>query len=107
MIIHIQRPCFAHLNIDQIIRTKVLHHLQKQEIGHINLSNGMHSGLNFVTPVQCQCHTGEHIILEKRQKVYEIAKAKHPEHWTQGIRNWSPKEKVALNPMRHQDKTNQ
>ena len=37
-----------------------------------------HSGLKFVTPHQC--HTGEHIeILEKRKKVYEQAKLKHPE----------------------------
>lgn len=35
-----------------------------------------------------------------------MAKAKHPERWTQGIRNWSPKEKVALNPMRDEKKIN-
>jgi putative transposase len=52
----------------------------------------LHSGLNFVTPVQC--HTGEHVaILKKRKDVYEAAKAKHPERW-------APNEQVALNPMR-------
>lgn len=59
----------------------------------------LHSGLNFVTPVQC--HTGEHItILEKRKDVYTEAKAKHPERWARGTRNWAPNEQVALNPMR-------
>ena len=59
----------------------------------------LHSGLNFVTPVQC--HTGEHVaILEKRKEVYETAKAKHSERWARGTRNWTPHEQVALNPMR-------
>ncbi len=63
----------------------------------------LHSGLEFVTPVQC--HTGEHIaILEKRKEVYEAAKEKHPERWTRGIRNWTPNKQVALNPMRDEGK---
>lgn len=64
----------------------------------------MHSGLKFVTPVQC--HTGEHIvILEKRKAIYEAAKTKHPERWARGIRNWKPNEQVALNPMRDEEQT--
>ena len=60
--------------------------------------------MNFVTPVQC--HTGKHVvILEKRKEVYKMAKAKHPERWARGIRNWSSKEKVALNPMRDESNT--
>lgn len=59
----------------------------------------LHSGLKFVTPVQC--HTGEHIdILRQRTKVYQDAKKKHPERWAGDIRDWTPKEQVALNPMR-------
>ena len=63
----------------------------------------LHSGLKFVTP--SQCHAGEHIaILEKRQEVYETAKAKHPERWARSTRNWKPIKKVALNPMRDEGK---
>ncbi|MEK5393416.1 IS3 family transposase [Margalitia sp. FSL K6-0131] len=64
----------------------------------------LHSGLNFVTPVQC--HTGEHVaILEKRKNVYKEAKARHPERWSRGTRNWAPNEQVALNPMRDEGQT--
>ena len=53
-----------------------------------------------------QCHTGEHVaILKKRKDVYEVAKAKHPERWSRGIRNWTPNEQVALNPMRDEPET--
>ncbi|RKJ41551.1 transposase, partial [Butyricicoccus sp. 1XD8-22] len=61
----------------------------------------LHSGLNFVTPVQC--HTGAHTaILEKRKVVYEQAKNKHPERWARTTRNWTPHKQVALNPMREE-----
>ncbi|MDQ0221175.1 transposase [Peribacillus cavernae] len=64
----------------------------------------LHSGLNFVTPVQC--HTGAYVsVLENRKDVYEAAKAKHPERWARATRNWSPHEKVALNPMRDEGQT--
>lgn len=63
-----------------------------------------HSGLKFVTPVQC--HTGVHTdILAKRKKVYEQAKKKKPERWARATRNWVPHEQVALNPMREEAKT--
>ena len=59
----------------------------------------LHSGLNFVTPVQC--HTGNHVaVLAKRKEVYEAAKEKNPERWARKTRNWAPHEQVALNPMR-------
>lgn len=59
----------------------------------------LHSSLNFVTPVQC--HTGEHIdILRQRTEVYQHAKNKHPERWAGEVRDWTPIEQVALNPMR-------
>lgn len=55
-----------------------------------------------MTPVQC--HTGEHVaILDKRKNVYEAAKAKHPERWAGNTRNWTPHERVALNPMREEE----
>lgn len=64
----------------------------------------LHSGLNFVTPVQC--HTGTHVdVLAKRRRVYEAAKEQHPERWAGGIRNWTPHRQVALNPMREEVET--
>jgi len=62
----------------------------------------LHSGLNYVTPVQC--HTGTHVaVLENRKEVYESAKEKHPERWARKPRNWTPHEQVALNPMKEED----
>ncbi len=50
-------------------------------------------------------HTGEvKKILSKRKKVYQSAKALHPQGWRKGIRNWEPIEEVALNPVKD-DKT--
>lgn len=58
-----------------------------------------HSGLNFLTPHQR--HSGMAAdIFESRQKVYEQAKAAHPERWSRGIRNWSLEDEVWLNPER-------
>lgn len=59
----------------------------------------LHSGLKFVTPVEC--HTGAHVdILKQREKVYQEARIKHPERWVGNTRDWTPNEQVALNPMR-------
>lgn len=56
-----------------------------------------HSAIRFVTPAQR--HDGDHLaILEQRRRVYERARAKHPERWTAGIRDWSPIVSVELNP---------
>jgi len=58
-----------------------------------------HSGLNFLTPHQR--HTGkDKEIIEKRRKVYEQARASHPERWSKGIRNWDLDDEVWLNPER-------
>lgn len=58
-----------------------------------------HSGLNFLTPYQR--HTGmDKMILEKRQQLYEKAKAAHPERWSGKTRNWTLDDKVWLNPER-------
>jgi putative transposase len=58
-----------------------------------------HSGLNFVTPHQR--HSGlDQIIFEKRRKLYEEARATHPERWSGKIRDWSLDDMVWLNPER-------
>ena len=56
-----------------------------------------HSGIQYVTPEQR--HTGEdQAILKQRQAVYEAAKAKKPERWSRGTRNWDWQAQVCLNP---------
>lgn len=56
-----------------------------------------HSGIRFVTPAQR--HQGQDsAILAQRQRVYEQARARHPERWSGSIRNWQPITEVWLNP---------
>jgi transposase InsO family protein len=56
----------------------------------------LHSGIRFVTPEAR--HSGEEsAILTHRRKVYEEAKAKHPERWTGSTRNWDQVGAVSLN----------
>lgn len=58
-----------------------------------------HSGIRFVTPAER--HRGEDpVILAKRQIVYTLAKARHPERWSGNTRNWTPIGTVWLNPDR-------
>ena len=38
------------------------------------------------------------MILERRNSIYQAAKAKHPERWSGETRNWNPVMEVALNP---------
>lgn len=55
-----------------------------------------HSGISFVTPHQR--HEGQmEEILRHREEVYEKAKAKHPERWSRGTREWKRHEEVHLN----------
>ncbi len=56
-----------------------------------------HSGLNYLTPPQRQSGVGQDV-LEKRQYIYQEAKAAHPERWTGQARNWSLEDEVWLNP---------
>lgn len=57
-----------------------------------------HSGIKFLTPHQMRSGRGPEI-LENRHKVYEAAKATHPERWNgRDTRDWSMPEKVYLNP---------
>ena len=66
-----------------------------------NLSH-LHSGINFITPHQR--HYGlDDKIMENRIKIYEAAKAKHPERWSKNIRDWSLPEYVALNPVKEKE----
>jgi transposase InsO family protein len=57
----------------------------------------LHSDIRFVTPEER--HAGkDSAILARRKRVYELARARRPERWARSTRNWSPVEKVVLNP---------
>ena len=56
----------------------------------------LHSGINFVTPVDR--HNGKDVeILEKRHQVYIEAKNRNPERWSGSTRNWDTVKEVSLN----------
>lgn len=58
-----------------------------------------HSALKYVTP--SQRHRGEAAaLLGQRTAVYEAAKARHPQRWSTGVRNWKLESTVFLNPER-------
>ena len=57
----------------------------------------LHSGIRFVTPDD-QHEGREAKILARRRRVYERARQRHPNRWARGTRNWTPIEKVRLNP---------
>jgi putative transposase len=57
----------------------------------------LHGEIRFVTPEAR--HAGQDLaILERRQRLYERARARRPDRWSRGLRNWSPVERVVLNP---------
>lgn len=57
----------------------------------------LHGSIHFVTPASR--HAGKDVeILERRQRVYAQARARRPERWSRGIRDWSRIERVVLNP---------
>ena len=57
----------------------------------------LHSAIRFVAPADR--HSGRDLdILGLRQKVYEQARARHPERWSADVRNWNPIKEVVLNP---------
>lgn len=61
-----------------------------------------HSGIQYVTPKQR--HDGEDKkLLKKRKKVYEEARAKHPERWSKKLRNFEPTGAVHLNPVKEEE----
>lgn len=56
-----------------------------------------HSAIKYVTPAQR--HAGlDTAILRQRARVYESARAKHPERWSGNTRDWSVVGDVLLNP---------
>lgn len=56
-----------------------------------------HSAIRYVTPEQR--HSGEEKdILRRRRALYARARAERPERWSGAIRDWTPIEKVRLNP---------
>lgn len=66
----------------------------------------LHSGLKFITPTQR--HEGkDQMIMENRHAVYQNAKQKYPERWSQNTRNWSLPQAVALNPNKNKLSENQ
>ncbi|WP_407272904.1 integrase core domain-containing protein, partial [Radiobacillus sp. PE A8.2] len=63
-----------------------------------------HSGLNFLTPNQRHDGSASEI-LAQRKRVYEQAKARHPERWSRETRDWTLEEEVWLNPERSENKS--
>jgi putative transposase len=60
-------------------------------------SQHLHSEIRFVTPTAR--HEGADVaILERRTAVYERARARRPDRWSGGVRDWSPIDRVVLNP---------
>lgn len=71
---------------------------------HLYNTEFLHSGIRFVTPYQR--HYGlEHDVLKNRDEVYRKARELKPERWSRNTRNWSPIDKVALNPTKEIKKT--
>jgi putative transposase len=57
----------------------------------------LHSAIRFVTPDDR--HYGREVqILAERHRVYEEARSRMPNRWSQSIRNWEPVNVVRLNP---------
>lgn len=56
-----------------------------------------HSAIRFVTPAQRHAQQ-DNAILEQRETVYALAKARHPKRWSGPTRDWTPVGIVFLNP---------
>ena len=56
-----------------------------------------HSAIGFVTPDQRHMRI-DTALLNQRVRVYEAAKARHPQRWSGATRNWRPISIVHLNP---------
>jgi putative transposase len=56
-----------------------------------------HSAIRYVTPSARHEYRDEKL-LEMRRRVYEAAKARHPERWSNRTRNWDYIDEVWLNP---------
>lgn len=54
-----------------------------------------HSAIRYVTPAQR--HVGDdRTILAARKRVYQVAKARHLERWTDSTRTWDPSARCGL-----------
>lgn len=63
-----------------------------------------HRNLKFVSPAERHGQT-DHAIFAARSRLYEQARAQHPERWSRGTRNWSLPDEVWLNrPVQHADR---
>jgi transposase InsO family protein len=56
----------------------------------------LHSGIGFVTP-ECRHHGEDVLILEKRKRLYELARRQNPNRWTKSTRDWRVTPYVQLN----------
>lgn len=57
----------------------------------------LHSSIGYVTPNQR--HNGTDVrVLQKRRRVYEQARQRHPERFRNGTRSWARPETILLNP---------
>ena len=67
--------------------------------GFVNWYNHdhQHSAIRYVTPAARHEYRDEKV-LEMRRRVYEAAKARHPERWSNKTRNWDYITEVWLNP---------
>ncbi|MGP3699599.1 hypothetical protein [Rhodobacter sp. NSM] len=62
-----------------------------------------HSAIRYVMPERR--HRGEdRVLLPERDRVYQLARAAHPERWSGRTRNWQPIGSVWLNPGRPGDR---
>ena len=59
-----------------------------------------HCASHRCQPAPClPCHAGQdEVILEQRAQIYEQAKVRNPERWSQNTRNWKPVGDVWLTP---------
>jgi transposase InsO family protein len=56
-----------------------------------------HSAIRYVTPEQR--HQGQDVaILQRRARIYDRARQRHPDRWANSTRNWTPVDIVLLNP---------
>lgn len=62
-----------------------------------------HSGIKFVTPGACHDNKDAEI-LEKRKRVFELARQRNPNRWSKQTRNWDRVEEVCLNTKRTSSK---
>ena len=62
-----------------------------------------HRALQFVTP-GARHRQQESALLPRRKRLYEAAKAQHPERWSGPSRNWEAEKIVYLNPNKSTDK---